>query len=425
MKERLLFLLLSAAALLAAWKIPATEKNVLPPVAYRPLEPVTIAIAADLHYLSPALTDHGSAFQRVIEQADGKTMEYSEELLEAFTEQIIAQAPDVLILAGDLTFNGERASHEALAQKLRRITDAGIRVLVLPGNHDLENPMAVVYQGEGYRRAESISSEEFEVLYGAFGPAQASSKDSHSQSYVVELSQRLWVLAIDANQTDAPGCVKAETVQWAEQQLLRARESGARVLAVSHQSLLRHNELLNDGFQMENAAALTALYQKYGVLCNLAGHLHIQHITSRQSVTEILTSSLAVAPNQYGVLTVTENGADYHTVPVDVSAWAEAHGRREDALLHFETYAADFFYGTAYRQAVTELTDVPDAEAMADYFAEVNAAYFAGRMDCASQDADLLQKWRKQDFFLAAYLQSITADFETDFTQYHFSGGTP
>ena len=176
---------------------------------------------------------------------------------------------------------------------------------------------------------------------------------------------------------------------------------------------------------MENAAALTALYQKYGVLCSLAGHLHIQHIASQQRITEILTSSLAVSPNQYGVLTVTENGTEYHTVPVDVSAWAEAHGRSEDALLHFEDYAADFFYSTAYRQAVTELADMPDAEAMADYFSRVNAAYFAGRMDTAPQSANLLKKWKKQDFFLAAYLQSMTADFGTDFTRHHFSGGTP
>ena len=232
-------------------------------------------------------------------------------------------------------------------------------------------------------------------------------------------------MAVDTNPPDAPGRVKAETVQWAEQQLLRARESGVRVLAVSHQSLLRHNALLNDGFQMENAPALTVLYQKYGVLCNLAGHLHIQHIISRQNITEILTSSLAVSPNQYGVLKVTENGADYHTEPVDVSAWAAEHGKNEAALLHFEDYAADFFYSTAYRQAVTELADAPDAEAMADYFAQVNAAYFAGRMDRAPRDADLLKEWRKQDSFPAAYLQSMTTDFGTDFTRHHFSGGTP
>lgn len=425
MKARLLFLLLSAVVLLAAWKITTEEESALPPAVYQPLEPVTIAVAADLHYLSPALTDHGSAFQRVIENADGKVMAYSEQLMEAFTQQIIAQAPDVLILAGDLTFNGERASHEALARKLRRIADAGVCVLAIPGNHDLENSMAVAFQGTGYQRTESISAEEFEAIYGEFGLMQASSRDSASLSYVTELSSGLWVLMMDANQPDAPGRMKTETIQWAEQQLVRARESGARVLAVSHQSLLRHNALLNDGFQMENAAALTALYQKYGVVCNLAGHLHIQHIASQPNITEILTASLAAAPNPYGILTVTETGAEYHTVPVDVSTWAKVQGRNEDALLRFENYAADFFYSTAYRQAMAELAQMPDAEAMADYFAEVNAAYFSGRMDSAPQNPDLLQKWQETDSFLAAYLQSMTADFGTNFTQYSFSGGTP
>lgn len=285
--------------------------------------------------------------------------------------------------------------------------------------------MAVSYQGDGYRQAESVSTEEFEAIYQDFGPAQASSKDTASLSYVAELSPGLWVLMLDTNQPDAPGCVKAETVQWAEQQLLSAREGGARVLAVSHQSLLRHNALLNDGFQMENAAALAALYQKYGVLCNLAGHLHIQHIATQQNVTEILTSSLVVAPNQYGVLTVTGNGEEYHTVPVDVSAWAKAQEKSEYALLHFESYAADFFRDTACRQAMVALAEEPDAEAMAAYFAEVNAAYFAGRMDSVPQSADLLQKWQAGSSFLALYLQSMAADFGTDFTQYHFTGGAP
>ena len=158
MKARLLFLLLSAVVLLAAWKITTEEESALPPAVYQPLEPVTIAVAADLHYLSPTLTDHGSAFQRVIENADGKVITYSEQLMEAFTQQIIAQTPDVLILAGDLTCSGERASHEALARKLRRIADAGVYVLAIPGNHDLENSMAVAFQGTGYQRTESISA---------------------------------------------------------------------------------------------------------------------------------------------------------------------------------------------------------------------------------------------------------------------------
>ena len=72
-----------------------------------PLEPITAAVAADLHYLAEELTDQGAYFQNLIANADGKVMAYSEELLEAFAAQIIDEKPDVLILPGDLTFNGE------------------------------------------------------------------------------------------------------------------------------------------------------------------------------------------------------------------------------------------------------------------------------------------------------------------------------
>ena len=51
------------------------------------VEPVTIAVATDLHYLSPLLTDHGAYFEQMIQNADGKVMEYSEELIDAFVRR--------------------------------------------------------------------------------------------------------------------------------------------------------------------------------------------------------------------------------------------------------------------------------------------------------------------------------------------------
>ena len=90
----------------------------------------TLITATDLHFLAPTLTDHGAFFNQLIENSDGKVISYSEECLEAFVDQVIARKPDVLILSGDLTFNGERESHEALVQKLARIERADIPVFV-------------------------------------------------------------------------------------------------------------------------------------------------------------------------------------------------------------------------------------------------------------------------------------------------------
>lgn len=385
-----------------------------------PLErPLKLAVMADIHYLVPTLTDHGACFERAIQNADGKVMDYTEELAEAFTEQMLREKPDALLIAGDLTFNGEADSHRALAEKLRRVADAGVLVLVLPGNHDLNNPMAVRYRGDGYEPVRSMSGEEFAKLYAPFGYDAEISRDDASLSYAAELAPGLRVLFVDANTADAPGSIKPETLHWAEAQLNAARKAGARVLGVSHQSLLEHNAIFTAGFTAQNGEALAALYEKYGVLCNLCGHLHIQHrMESNGGLSEIITSSLAVAPDQYGILTVSNAGMTYRTETVDVAAWADAQGRTDPELLDFAGYSERFFRESSRRQAMEELTGNPDAGKLADFFAAVNAAYFAGRLDTLDRDAALWQAWSAQGGFLSVYLQSIRDDPAGDSTTY-------
>ena len=391
---------------------------------YLPLErPLKLAVMADIHYLAPTLTDHGPCFETVIRNADGKVMDYSEELAEAFVGQMLREKPDALLIAGDLTFNGEADSHRTLAQKLRRIAEAGVPVRVLPGNHDLDDPMAVRYRGESYERVRSIPGDEFAELYAPFGYADALSRDDASLSYTAELAPGLRVLLVDANTADAPGSIRQETLRWAKAQLKAARNAGARVIGVSHQSLLEHNAVFTSGFTAQNGDALAALYEKYGVLCNLCGHLHIQHILeSGGGLPEIITSSLAVAPDQYGILTVSNAGMEYHTETLDVSAWANAQGRSDPDLLDFAGYTERFFGESSRSQAMEELSGRTDAGQLADFFAQVNAAYFAGRLDTLDRDTALWQTWNGLNGFLSVYLQSIRDDPARDSTTYRCTG---
>ena len=59
-------------------------------------EGMTVMVATDLHYLAPELTDHGPFFEQLIGRGDGKVMDYSEELAQAFVAQVIARRPDAL-----------------------------------------------------------------------------------------------------------------------------------------------------------------------------------------------------------------------------------------------------------------------------------------------------------------------------------------
>lgn len=374
-------------------------------------DPVTLFVATDLHYLAPALTDHGPCFERSITLGDGKVMAYSEELVEAFVTQVIDRHPDALILSGDLSFNGERASHEALAGKLARVEAAGIPVLVIPGNHDLNSRNAVRFVAESYERVDSVTAEDFRAIYQPFGYDGALSRDSSSLSYVAGVSEDLRILMVDVNTSDLPGAAGPQTLAWIEEQLAQARQDGCRVIAVSHQNLINHSDLLTSGFNIVNANVLRMRYADAPVLCNLSGHIHMQHMSvTNAGIWDIATSSLAVAPNQYGVLTVSERGLSYRTEAVDVSAWAVSKGLSDPNLLDFSDYSEDFFKTNARRQALAVIAQDECPEQLADFFANINAAYFAGRMDTFALDTQLLARWQQQPVRLAQFIDSIVQE---------------
>ena len=106
-KAPALFLCLAGAILALLWTVSGREERSVP-AQYVSMEPVTIAVATDPHFLAPALTDYGACFTDVITHADGKLMQESEALVSALFARIAEEQPDVLILSGDLTFNGER-----------------------------------------------------------------------------------------------------------------------------------------------------------------------------------------------------------------------------------------------------------------------------------------------------------------------------
>ncbi len=137
----------------------------------------------------------------------------------------------------------------------------------------------------------------------------------------------------------------------------------------------------------------------------------MQHTAqSDDGLWDIATSSLAVSPNQYAVLTLSKDELSYQTEAVDVSSWARAQALDDPNLLNFADYAENFFKDTARRQALAVISQDDRPEQLADFFAEINAAYFAGRMDRFALDEQLLSRWQQQPAFLTLYLDSIVQE---------------
>ena len=94
------------------------------------------------------------------------------------------------------------------------------------------------------------------------------------------------------------------------------------MITVTHQNVLAQNKLLSRGFLLDNHEELERLLKGHGVVLNVSGHVHIQHIAENGGLYDIATGSLTVAPNRYGVLTVGSDGStSYETRKVHVGRW--------------------------------------------------------------------------------------------------------
>ena len=158
---------------------------------------VTFFIASDMHYLAKSLSDGGKAYKTFIETGDGKQLNYIEEIMNAFVVDIKNKKPDVLILSGDLTTNGEKASHIELAKKLKEVESSGTSVYVIPGNHDVFNPYARNFKGDKQYKTDYISDSDFSKIYADFGYNDAVLRDKNTLSYLSATSSDTWLLMLD------------------------------------------------------------------------------------------------------------------------------------------------------------------------------------------------------------------------------------
>ncbi|MBR6578751.1 MAG: metallophosphoesterase [Clostridia bacterium] len=364
-------------------------------------EPIEFIIANDIHYISPSLLGDGEFFRNPTGRADGKVVHYITDITDAFIAEVIEKKPQALILAGDLTLNGALVSHTELANKLAAVKNAGIDVLIIPGNHDFDQT-AVDYSGDTLKEAEGSSASDFYEIYDPLLP-ETVSREEGTFSYIYEASEDLWVLMLDTN-TYAECYVMESTFKWAEEQLQIARESGIDVIAVSHQNIYEHSDLLSFGYQLYNGTNLQSLYEKYSVICNFSGHIHVQSIIDGD-LPEIATSSLSVTGLHYGKITYNGKMLNYSAETLGVAKEAEGYA-------DFSEYATYFFEKIAIGQAYDKLRDsgLPESEIelMAKTYAEINSAYFEGKKIDPKSYAEGIELWRtKSDSFISRYIDSM------------------
>lgn len=269
--------------------------------------PFKIMVISDIHLLAPSLLDDGKAAM-ALDAAEMKLVLDGDLIMQRMVDDIILRKPQLLLIAGDLTLNGERASHERLAQHLGRLQQAGVRTLVIPGNHDVMCPYSKQYTGDAPAPVACVDSEEFASIYHDYGYGANSRRDPNSLSYTCEPVPGLVLLCIDSNRyasdrdslyyhTD--GAVKPATLDWIKQQLAEAQASGKRVIAMMHHHLLEHIDgeaKLLPNYIVAHHNDVARVLSDGGVKVVFTGHLHITDAVASNGITDVATGSASTYP---------------------------------------------------------------------------------------------------------------------------------
>ena len=287
------------------------------------------AVLSDPHVFDTTTSDPGPAFDAHLVKGPTLLAE-SGRILEAALSAIAAEKPAFLLVCGDLSSEGELASHRLAARELDRIRRAGVPVFVVPGNHDVRNPQASRYSGDATEPVASVTPAEFSAIYGPFGYDAAIRRDPDSLSYVAEPVPGLWLLALDSCQYGASrgveaahrgipvsrGRLRPSTMRWARLVLSDANRHAVHVIAMLHHGIVeqfRGERTWLPDYVIDGSDAVSRLLAGGGVAAVFTGHTHSQDVTRRvfpdgRVISDVQTGSTVSWPNPWRIVEIDAGG---------------------------------------------------------------------------------------------------------------------
>lgn len=303
-------------------------------------QPIKIGVIADTHYMHPSLIiKEGEAFEAYLRK-DRKLLYESDLILRETVDTLMKENIDLLLIPGDLTKDGEKISHEGVVEILKPLREKGVTILVVPGNHDINNPDAVAFNGELAQQVETVSPEEFRTIYNNFGYNTAIDFDTTSLSYVSEPVKDLRVLCLDVckydenkfvsrgdnkNECVTGGYLRASTLIWAKKAIIEANSQGKQIVAMMHHNIVEHFEfqhLFAAPYLIDNYKEVQREFLNLGLHIVFTGHFHSSDIArvgdkKGNQLFDIETGSIVTFPCPYRIILMHNNTLSIETKSID------------------------------------------------------------------------------------------------------------
>lgn len=307
-----------------------------------------LTFIADTHHYSETLGATGRQYE-LRSGSDQKCLAETGAILDAAFAKIASSDTHAVMIAGDVSNDGERVSHEEFREKLRELQKTK-PVYVISATHDWcsdKNPRK--FDGDTVSNDVPVLAHgELRDFYYDFGPKQAISEFiTHlgTCSYVVDLSDNVRLLALNDDQSGQGGAgFSEEHFQWIEAQVKAANDSGKTIIGMQHHLLMPHiHKLITGGSTcVKDREYVASRLADAGLKYSFVGHSHIQDIarfTSEKgnTITEVNVGALVGYPAPIVRVTV-ENGE--LTVDVEYLESFDYHGEKDaQAYLREHLYA--------------------------------------------------------------------------------------
>ncbi|MEI8203219.1 MAG: metallophosphoesterase [Bacteroidota bacterium] len=282
------------------------------------LQNIKICVISDTHYFdSTLLINDGPAFQ-MNWALDGNLLKESRAIMVSLFDSLISEHPDIVLITGDLTKDGELINHQKMLNFFQQLTAANIKVFVTPGNHDINNPMAFSFDNDTMYTVPTIGPVQFKTMYNNYGYSQALKTDTASLSYVAEPIVGLQILSMDVcrydsnlyySQSVTNGGFKPHVLQWVKDRLQEAKQSGKVVLGMQHHNMLEHymgQKSIFSEYVIDDYDTISSQLADLGLKIVFTGHYHAQDIVEKttslgNSIFDVETGSAITYPCPYRI----------------------------------------------------------------------------------------------------------------------------
>ena len=293
------------------------------------MTPFKFWLITDTHYFAPSLGCRGEGYNEFM-QFEQKCFAETAAINNAVIDYLCASdEADTVLIAGDLSFNGEKRSHLEFIELLKKLKNSGKKVYVITAGHDCnEHPFA--FDETGRLSPEGTKREELFDLYYEFGFSDALSVDREGLSYVTKLSEgvRLFALNNDGDDENRHTYTSSQ-IKWIEEEMEKGRAAGDVMIAMNHYPLLPACPvfaLVGDAV-MPRYEQVTTMLADGGVHLAFTGHMHNQSIKCKTTEKgnkfwDVCTGSLIGCPAFMRLVEIKdESTIDIKSVPVPDFQW--------------------------------------------------------------------------------------------------------